>query len=33
VSDPHDELLNIYDAEGRIVGAKRRGEAKASVTQ
>ena len=28
--DPHEELLNVYDAEGRVVGAKRRREAKAS---
>ena len=30
MSDPTEELLNVYDAEGRIVGSKRRAEAKAS---
>ncbi len=30
MSEPHEELLNVYDAEGRVVGAKRRAEAKAS---
>jgi hypothetical protein len=30
VSDPHEELLNVYDAEGRVIGVKRRDEAKAS---
>jgi len=30
VSDAHEELLNVYDAEGRVIGAKPRREAKAS---
>jgi NUDIX domain len=30
MNDPAEELLNVYDQEGEIVGAKRRGEAKAS---
>ena len=30
MSDPTEELLNVYDAEGRVVGSKRRAEAKAS---
>ena len=29
-ADAHDELLNVYDAEGRVVGAKPRREAKRS---
>jgi hypothetical protein len=28
--DPAEERLNVYDAEGRVVGAERRSEAKAS---
>ncbi len=28
-SEAHEELLNVYDAEGRVVGARRRREAKA----
>ena len=30
MSDPHEELLNVYDREGRVVGARRRAEAKAA---
>jgi len=30
MSDPHEELLNVYDAEGRVIGARPRREAKAS---
>ena len=30
MNDPAEELLNVYDAEGRVVGSKRRAEAKAS---
>jgi len=30
VADAHDELLNVYDAEGAVVGALPRGEAKRS---
>ena len=30
MNDPQEELLNVYDAEGRVVGSKRRAEAKAS---
>lgn len=30
MSDANDELLNVYDAQGRPVGARRRAEAKAS---
>jgi hypothetical protein len=30
VTDPAGELLNVYDPEGRVVGSKRRAEAKAS---
>jgi len=30
VSDPAEELLNVYDEEGRTIGSKRRTEAKAS---
>jgi 8-oxo-dGTP pyrophosphatase MutT (NUDIX family) len=30
VGEPHDEELNVYDEEGRVVGARRRDEAKAS---
>jgi isopentenyldiphosphate isomerase len=30
VIDTHEELLNVYDTLGRIVGARRRAEAKAS---
>ena len=30
MSDPAEELLNVYDAEGQIVGSRRRAEAKAS---
>ena len=29
-ADAHEELLNVYDADGRVVGAKPRREAKAS---
>lgn len=28
-SETHEELLNVYDAEGRVIGARRRREAKA----
>jgi isopentenyldiphosphate isomerase len=30
MSELHEELLNVYDRDGRVVGAKRRTEAKAS---
>jgi hypothetical protein len=30
MSDSHEELLNVYDAEGRVTGALRRDEAKRS---
>jgi isopentenyldiphosphate isomerase len=30
MTDPAEELLNVYDPEGRVVGSKRRAEAKAS---
>ena len=30
MTEAHEELLNVYDASGRIVGARRRAEAKAS---
>ena len=30
MSDDHEELLNVYDPEGRIIGARPRREAKAS---
>jgi isopentenyldiphosphate isomerase len=30
MSDPHEELLNVYDADGRVIGARPRRAAKAS---
>ena len=30
MSEAHEELLNVYDDGGRIVGARRRAEAKAA---
>lgn len=30
MTEAHEELVNVYDALGRIVGARKRGEAKAS---
>lgn len=30
MSEAHEELLNVYDHEGEVIGAKRRAEAKAS---